>query len=410
MKSTDVFIIGAGPAGSMSALRLAREGIPFVITDRDDFPREKICGDALSGKVPHILRRLDPGIVDRFVERCNPLPSFGIRFVAPGDYLFDVPFIHDFDPQKHNVPGYTVRRELFDDFLLEEVRARAGDTLLTNCSVHKVERSAGGWNVRTSRGDFFAKILIDASGNASSFVTPYLKPLSQAGKTALAVRSYFKGVSGFHPKNFIELFFLPEVLPGYMWIFPLPDGVVNAGIGIRKDLVLRRRLNLTSVFNEAITKHPLLAQRFINAERISKPAAYALPLGYPRFRISGDRYMLTGDAAHLVDPLTGEGVGNAMYSGFIAAEQAVQCLNDRRFDEKYFYNYDARIKRVLGLEMKISGHLQNLLKYPGLVRLLARKAHKNKHVPELMSSMFTDLSHRRKLTNPVFLLKMLLNK
>ncbi|MCK5078336.1 MAG: FAD-dependent monooxygenase, partial [Bacteroidales bacterium] len=58
MLSTDVCIIGAGPAGAMAALRLGQEGKSFVIVDKDDFPREKICGDALSGKVPHIIRRL----------------------------------------------------------------------------------------------------------------------------------------------------------------------------------------------------------------------------------------------------------------------------------------------------------------------------------------------------------------
>ena len=156
-------------------------------------------------------------------------------------------------------------------------------------------------------------------------------------------------------------------------------------------------------------EHPVLSAKFANARSLSKPAAYRLPLGWPEFRISGERYLLAGDAAHLVDPLTGEGVGNAMYSGFIAAEQAAACIQAGRYDSAFMKAYDERVDRVLGPEMRISGRVQKLLKYPRFVRMLARRADRNKHVPELMSSMFTDLSHRKKLTNPLFLLRVLLN-
>ena len=120
--------------------------------------------------------------------------------------------------------------------------------------------------------------------------------------------------------------------------------------------------------------------------------------------------MLTGDAAHLVDPLTGEGVGNALYSGFIAAEQAIECLRLDRFDDPFMKAYDNRIKRVLGKEMSISGNFQKLLKYKRMVKWIAKKADGNKHIPGLMSSMFTNLDHRKKLMNPFFILRVLMNK
>ena len=120
--------------------------------------------------------------------------------------------------------------------------------------------------------------------------------------------------------------------------------------------------------------------------------------------------MLAGDAAHLIDPLTGEGVGNALYSGYIAAEQAIECLKENRFDVAFMKAYDKRIKRVLGKEMKISANFQRALKYPRMVKWIAKKADGNKHIPELMSSMFTDLNHRKKLLNPLFVLRVLLNR
>jgi geranylgeranyl reductase family protein len=410
MLTTEICIIGAGPAGVMAALRLGKEGISHVIIDKDSFPREKICGDALSGKVPHIIKRLSPEILERFETQCKPLHSFGIRFVAPGDYTFDVPFIYNYNPDVHPIPGYTVKRDVFDSFMLEEVKNQPKSTLLTECIVSEVKRNENGFLISSSQGEISARILIDASGTSSKFSISYHKPEPQPKKTALAVRTYYTGVIDMHPQNYIELYFLSEVLPGYLWVFPLPDGMVNVGIGIRKDVVLKKRINLSVVMDKMLSEHPILAPRFKNAVKQSKPAAYRLPLGNPRFRISGDHYMLAGDAAHLIDPLTGEGVGNALYSGYIAAEQAISCLAENRYDEAFMKAYDKRIKRVLGTEMTISGNIQKMLKYPGIVRRMAKKADNNKHIPALMSSMFTDMSHRKKLLNPIFIMRVLLNK
>jgi flavin-dependent dehydrogenase len=190
MINSQVCIIGAGPAGAMAALRLAKDQIPFVIIDKDTFPREKICGDALSGKVPHIIRRLSPDILDRFENKCKPLHSFGIRFIAPGNHVFDVPFIEDFDPHRHNVPGYTVKRELFDNFLAKEVLKVAGERLITGVKVESVKNYEHGFLISTEKETISSDILIDASGAEQTFGTDYPKPHSLPAKTALAVRAY----------------------------------------------------------------------------------------------------------------------------------------------------------------------------------------------------------------------------
>lgn len=410
MLETKVCIIGGGPAGAMAALRLSKDDIPYILLEKESFPREKICGDALSGKVPQIIRRLSPDILKRFESVCNPLHAHGIQFIAPGNHVFDVPFIEDFDPEIHPVPGYTLKREFFDNFMLKEVKDVAANLVHEGEEVKQIERSEGGFLVSTSTKKIQADLLIDASGQGSAFDHPYHKPQSSNTKTALAVRTYYKGVTDLHPQNFIELYFLEDTLPGYFWLFPLPGGMVNTGVGIRKDVVLRKKINLSAILENIISSHPMLAPRFKNAEQLAKPAAHPLPLGFPRFRISGDGYMLAGDVAHLVDPLTGEGVGNALYSGYIAAEQAIDCLKAGRSDGTFMKAYDRRIKRVLGKEMKISANFQRMLKYPRMVKWIARNADGNKHIPGLMSSMFTDLNYRKKLLNPIFLLRVLLNK
>ena len=120
--------------------------------------------------------------------------------------------------------------------------------------------------------------------------------------------------------------------------------------------------------------------------------------------------MLVGDAGHLIDPLSGEGIGNAIYSGFIAAEQAAKCLTAKDFSAEFLKPYDERIARVLGAEMKISYQLQKLMSRMWLVNFSARLVARNPNLIYTISDMYADLSMRQKALNPIFWLKMMLGK
>jgi len=410
MIKTEVCIIGAGPGGCATALRLYKEGIPFIIIDKKQFPRDKPCGDALSGKVINVLKKISPEILERLASKCEPLSSKGTRFIVPGDYVFDVPFITKKQQDEDVAVGYTLKRESFDAFMANEVKMVAGDNMIVGDGVKSVKWRDDRFLVQTEEQEVEAKIIIVAAGTTAAFTTVYDKPKAPDNKAALAVRAYYEGVSGCHEDNYIELYFADSILPGYFWIFPLPNGVVNVGLGLRKDILLKNKSKLSKIMDEIITSNPLIAPRFKNAERVGKIAAYTLPLGNPDHRISGDSYMLVGDSAQLVDPLSGEGVGNAMYSGLIAAEQAIDCFTNNRFDADFNMAYDKRVMRVLGSEMKVSDRLQKMMKYPRMIKWIAKRASKNKHMPDILSAMFVDIEYRKKLMNPLFMLKILFNR
>ena len=179
---------------------------------------------------------------------------------------------------------------------------------------------------------------------------------------------------------------------------------------MRSDKIASDKVNLRKALDEILKTHPTLKNRFSNARRIGPVKGFGIPLGSKSYRISGDNYMLVGDAAHLVDPMSGEGIGNAIYSGFIAAEQARDCLESNDLSAKFMHSYDVRIKRVLGNEMKVSYNLQRFLTIRMVPNFLANLIERKPQIVRVLSSMYTDLEMRSKASSPLFWLKVLFNR
>lgn len=413
MLKTDICIVGAGPGGVATALKLSHLNIPCVLVDKAVFPRDKICGDAISGKAVTILRRIDPAIVERFEAAVTEQTEvWGIRFVSPKAKEIDVPFRPGFDPLNDPKQGFVSKRIDFDRMLIEEVKRRENIALYQGVSIDHYEKTPQGYRISDKKRTFEVetRILILANGANSNFSRHHAGLEKDEKHHAGAVRAYYRNVEGLHPHGFIELHFLKDIIPGYLWIFPLPGGYANVGLGMRSDYLSKRRFNLSKSLPQLIENSPHLRSRFKDAELTGKITGYGLPLGSKKRRISGDHFMLVGDAGHLIDPLSGEGIGNAIYSGFIAAEQAQKCLETDNFSAKFLEAYDERVARVLGKEMEISYRLQQMMARPWLVNLLANWVSRNRSLLDIISRMYTDLEVRKKSLNPFFWVRLLLGK
>ncbi len=409
---TDICIVGAGPGGAAAALKLSYLGIPCVVADKAFFPRDKICGDAISGKVTTLLHRMDPEMLRRFDALPSHVGVWGIRFVAPNGKVLDIPFGGGIMPEAASSPGYVCRRIDFDNFLVEEIRRRGEITFLEGVEIHHYERTPQGYRLhdRDQTLHVNCRLLLVANGAHSAFSRKEAGLEKDPAHHAASVRAYFKNVSGMHEKGFIELHFLDSILPGYFWVFPLPGNRANVGLGIRSDIVGHKRIHLRNTFMELMATHPALKERFTHAEMEGDIEGYGLPLGSKPRPISGDCYMLLGDAGHLIDPLTGEGIGNAFYSGIIAAEQAIKCLEADDFSAVFLKDYDKRVARVLGSEMRLSYRLQRMLQYPTVASFLANVIAGNARIVSSFTQMYTDFELRLQLVNPLFWIRMMWKK
>jgi menaquinone-9 beta-reductase len=215
-------------------------------------------------------------------------------------------------------------------------------------------------------------------------------------------------VSRLDDDNFIELHFLKHLLPGYFWIFPLPDGSANVGLGMRSDKVSKKKINLKKELLNIINHHPEIKKRFQFAVPQDEIRGFGLPLGSKKRNISGSNYLLTGDAASLIDPFTGEGIGNAMLSGIIAARHTVECFAENNFSAPFNKKYDAAVYDRLSNELNLSRTMQQLATFPRLFNFVVNKAAHNQTLKQTISAMFENISLRHKLSQPSFYINLLL--
>jgi flavin-dependent dehydrogenase len=310
-------------------------------------------------------------------------------------------------------PGFISKRIDFDNELFNRLDKNYA-TVLDGTEVTEIARNNDLFDVTIVKDNSTqilknVKLLVGAEGDRS-VVSKKLSPNKKENDHYCAgIRAYYEGVEGMHPQNFIELHFLPEMLPGYFWIFPLPNGMANVGAGMLSSEVSKRKVNLKADMLKAIENNPAISARFKNAKLQGKIQGWGLPLGSKKRPVSGEGFLLVGDAGSLIDPFTGEGIGNALYSGMMAAARIAEAVKENRFDAAFLKQYDDAFYARQWDELKLSHTMQKLVKFPWLFNFVVNKAHKNKALRETISCMFEDLDLRAKLRNPLFYVKLLMN-
>ena len=400
----DVIIVGAGPAGTTAALYAHRLGLNCILLDKAVFPRDKICGDALSGKSIRIMRELN--LLDE-VEKLDGSGINRITFGSPSNQQFDI----DLQGKKKKdqiTKGFVIPREIFDNYMFEKADAvtetRQGfsvkDLIIENDHVIGVIG-------KTKNGDeeeIRAPIVMGCDG-CNSIVGRKLGLYEMnMENTSVAVRCYYEGVKGLTDQ--IELHYVKEVNPGYFWLFPAGEGRANIGIGLSKSDMKKEKRTLRQIMDE-VTQTEYFKERFSDAKQLERPIGWNLPLGSIHRKNHGNGFMLLGDAAGLIDPFTGEGIGNAMVSGQYAMEVALKCKKTGNFTERALAEYDVLLWEEVGKELRTSTRLQSLAQSKFLLNFVINRASRNEEVQNIISGMLSHEIPKEELSSPSFYFKIL---
>lgn len=402
--SYDIIIVGGGPAGSSAALYAQKLGLKTIILEKSFFPKDKICGDALSGKSVRYMREL--GILKE-VSRLEGSTINTITFGSPNHKQFDLHLKNRYN--KGTIKeGYVIKRYIFDNFLFQKAKKITNTKegfKVTDIIYDKNNKTIGVTGLINKKKDnIYAPIILGCDGANSKIARKLGFGNNLQKNTAIAIRCYYKNVKGL--KNQIELHFVDEVLPGYFWLFPAGNNIANIGIGLSKEQAKKDTRKLSTILDDVINSN-FFKKRFENAEKLEEPKGWSLPLGRVKRPNHGNGYMLLGDAAGLIDPFTGEGIGNAMASAKIAIKVANDCLKKDDFSKNITSVYNNLLWKELGPELKTSAKLQDLAKYKLLLNFIMGKASKNKKIQDIITGMLAKEIPKEKLSNPLFYLRVL---
>ncbi|MDU0968451.1 MAG: geranylgeranyl reductase family protein [Actinomycetaceae bacterium] len=372
-----VVVVGGGPGGASTAYHLAANGVDVALFDKATFPRDKVCGDGLT-----------PAAVSEILAMgIDPLHEDGWQMnrgltVLGGGHRIQLPW-----PETPSMPGYGMARprKTLDHRLLQQAEGagarvyqgynvvgplRGRDGSVTGVQV----QPAGDRNAPLI--DVKARYVVDAGGASARIATAVGLTKNPKRPMAVAARAYFRSPRGAEEwmESHLELWDgkpgESNLLPGYGWIFPLGDGLVNVGLGSVSSSAKATKLPYRQIFTRWVSTLPEEWQ-FTADSQVGPLRSAPLPMCNNRTPHYRAGLVLVGDAGGMISPFNGEGIAPAMRAGRIAAQTMVQAFgrSTRAGAEAAMSAYPAAIRDTYGGYYSLGRIFVRLIEKPEIMRI-----------------------------------------
>jgi menaquinone-9 beta-reductase len=300
----DVLVVGAGPAGAAAAITAASRGRHAVLVDKAAFPRDKTCGDGLTTGALRGFEAL--GLDVRTLLTYAPVRETVI--VSPSGRRVTLPF-----PGGAEYAGVVPRLDL--DAALVDVARHRGVDVRERAEVTGIAEHDDGITATLADGtEILAANVVAADGHYSSVRRLRARRPPDLGRWH-AFRQYYRNVDD----RRLWVLFERDLLPGYAWVFPLPGRRANVGFGLER----RRGIDghkIRAAWRDLLARPALRGALGDGAEPEAPHRAWPIPAWDGRLPLTDGRVLYVGDAAAVVDPMSGEGIAQAIDTGILAAD------------------------------------------------------------------------------------------
>ena len=364
MEDYDVAIIGGGPAGSTAATLLGKAGRRVIVLEREKFPRFHI-GESLLPFSMQTFTRL--GLQEKL--RAHFVEKFGGEIAeAGGEKAAKFYFKDGFASRTDR--SYQVTRSKFDKMLLDHA-AEAGAEISEETSVDDVTFDDDGVTLFLRRGSFprvrgrdpsgtdvnarspetvRAKYLIDASGRNSVIGNKFKLKKSYQHLQKLSLFAHYEGVER---EAGIDgtLTRMVRTLDSWFWVIPLENDRTSIGVVLEAADFKKSQLSAEEFFERAIAEQPLVRNRIGDGRRVSQVYT-AADFSYRSQKLTGDRWLLAGDAAGFIDPVFSSGVFLAVLAGEQAADILHEVLDHPKRARRLFRHHERLVNRAMDVYLR----------------------------------------------------------
>lgn len=398
MHDAEAIVVGGGPAGSTFAWSLANAGHRVLLLDKARFPRHKACSDYVNPAGAQLLEEM--GLLDEAL-RLGASRMPGMIVYAPDGGSFTA----NYERAEPGRAALGLSRFHMDNLLLDHAKA-AGVTVIEGAHVRGVLREHGRVTgvvatINGVREELRAPLVVGADGR-NSVVARALdlsRPLRWPRKTGLSM--HYRGVSGLDRCG--EMHIGHGVYAG---LAILEEGLTNVTIVAPVRAVESRTGSMEDFIAACIKRLPGVARKLEGAERIGGIRGVG-SMGCRSARVSGDGYLLIGDAASFLDPFAGEGIHEAMRGGLLAAPVASAALRNRDLSAHALDPYRIARRRAFTAKRSVSWIVQGFINTPPLMNYVTARLDRRDDLGMTISGVLGGFRPATQALSPFFLARLL---
>ena len=394
----EVIVVGGGPAGSAAAALLAEAGHRVVLLDKATFPRHKACSEYVNPGAVEALRRLG---LEEAVLAAGPHRMEAMRTHAPGGRSF----LTDYAGLDGGRVALGLSRYRLDHLLLQRAEA-AGATVCQGVHVRGVLREDGRVvGVEATLGDgraaIRAPLVVGADGRHSVVTRSLGLGVAQRWPRRTGLVAHYRAVTGLDRHGEMHV-----ARHGYAGLAPLEDGLTNVAFVADAASVADRSGSLASFFEEGLARISAVAAKLTDAERVGGIRGVG-PMAYRARRVTGDGFLLAGDAASFLDPFTGDGIYEALRAAELAAPVASAALRAGDVSGRALAPYAAARRRVFTNKRAVCWIVQGFIHAPVLMDYIAPRLESRAGLTRTLAGVMGNIRPARHALSPVFLARLL---